>query len=234
MTIIYKLFYGKIINFLFQPLIMSIIADLLAIVGVWGITIISNLGYLGIFILMALESMIFPIPSEVVMPFAGFLIAQGQFSFAGILIVSSLGSLAGSLLSYYIGKFGGHKLILKYGKYCLLDEHDLKKTETWFATKGEKTILIGRFIPVVRHLISIPAGVGKMNLRRFLLYTLLGATCWNMLLAYVGYVSGKNWTVIRQYTEPVSIIVAILLVVGFCWFIFRHWWHKRKERKEEK
>lgn len=210
---------------------MSIIANILAVIGVWGITIISSLGYLGIFILMALESMIFPIPSEIVMPFAGFLISQGQFSFAGILIFSSLGSLAGSLLSYYIGKFGGHKLILKYGKYCLLDEHDLQKTETWFATKGEKTIFIGRFIPVVRHLISLPAGVGKMNLRRFSLYTLFGAACWNMLLAYGGYVSGKNWTVIRQYTEPVSIIVALLLVIGFCWFVFRHVWHKRRERK---
>ena len=95
MTIIYKLFYGKIINFLFQSMNMSIVANILAVIGVWGITIISNLGYLGIFILMTLESMIFPIPSEVVMPFAGFLIAQGQFRFAGILIVSSLGSLAG-------------------------------------------------------------------------------------------------------------------------------------------
>ncbi len=211
---------------------MSIIANTLAIIGVWGITIISSLGYLGIFILMALESMIFPIPSEVVMPFAGFLISQGQFSFAGILIFSSLGSLAGSLFSYYVGKFGGHKLILKYGKYFLLDEHDLRKTEKWFATKGEKTIFIGRFIPVVRHLISFPAGVGKMNLRRFSLYTLLGAACWNMLLAYIGYISGKNWAAIRQYTEPVSMIVAILLVIGFCWFVLRHWWHKRRERKE--
>jgi len=210
---------------------MSIVANVLALIGVWGITIISNLGYLGIFILMALESMIFPIPSEIVMPFAGFLIAQGQFSFAGILIFSSLGSLLGSLLSYYIGKFGGHRFILKYGKYLLLDEHDLQKTETWFATKGERTIFIGRFIPIVRHLISLPAGVGKMNLRRFSIYTLLGAACWNMLLAYAGYVSGKNWAVIRHYTEPVSIIVAVLLVIAFLWFVLRHWWHKRRERK---
>lgn len=211
---------------------MSIIANTLAIIGVWGITIISSLGYVGVFFLMALESMIFPIPSEIVMPFAGFLISQGQFSFAGILIISSLGSLAGSLLSYYVGKVGGHKLILKYGKYFFLDQHDLEKTETWFATKGERTIFIGRFIPVLRHLISIPAGIGKMNVRRFTFYTILGAACWNMLLAYTGYVSGKNWIVIRQYTEPVSMIVAVLLLVALCWFVLRHWRHKKIERKQ--
>lgn len=212
---------------------MSFISEILAVIGVWGITIISSLGYFGVFVLMALESMIFPIPSEIVMPFAGFLISTGNFTFGGILIFSTLGSLAGSLLSYYLGRFGGNKLILKYGKYFLLDEHDLQKTETWFATKGEKTIIVGRFIPVVRHLISIPAGIGKMNLRRFSFYTALGAACWNMLLAYAGYVSGKNWVVIRQYTEPVSIIIALVLAVVFCWILLRHWRHKRMEREEK-
>ena len=172
--------------------------------------------------MMVLESMIFPVPSELVMPFAGFLIAQGNFSFLGVIIASSLGSIVGSLISYYIGRYGGNAVVYKLGKYLLLHEADLVKTEEWFAKKGEWTIFVGRLIPVVRHLISIPAGVGKMPLGKFCTYTIIGATIWNTFLAYLGYLFGENWAIVRQYSEPVSITAAILIVIGAVWFVYHH------------
>src|SRR3989339_804306 len=161
---------------------MSFLSQILGYIGNLAITIISALGYPGLFFLMILESMVFPLPSELVMPFAGFLVYQGKLNLGLVIFFSSLGSLTGSLLSYAMGKFGGKKFISKYGKWFLLDESDLQKTEHWFSKRGEWTILIGRFVPVVRHLISLPAGMGKMNLKKFCIYTIIGATFWNAIL----------------------------------------------------
>lgn len=204
------------------------LTEILGLIGQFCKDIILFLGYPGILILMAMESMIFPIPSELVMPFAGFLIAEGSFSFWLVILFSSLGSIIGSLISYYIGKYGGNKFILKFGRYFLLDQTDLKKTEDWFSKSGEKTIFISRFIPIVRHLISIPAGMGKMNLKRFCIYTIIGATLWNSFLAYLGYILGKNWELVRRYSEYVSVSVAIILLVLGVYFVYRHVKHKRK------
>ncbi len=189
--------------------------------------VIQAFGYPGVLILMALESMIAPVPSELVMPFAGFLAGQGQMNFWLVILASSMGSLIGSLISYYIGKKGGYPLVKKYGKYLLLDEVDLQKAEQWFQKRGEKTIFISRFIPVVRHLISIPAGVGRMNLKKFCLYTVLGATLWNSFLAYLGFVLGQRWELVHQYTEPLSIAVVIILVVAVIVLAYRHIKHKK-------
>ncbi len=210
-----------------------VFSEIILYIAKLAITIISTLGYFGIFFLMLLESMIFPIPSELVMPFAGFLISQGKFTFLYVLIFSSLGSLAGSLISYYIGKYGGNKLVVRFGKYLLLDTSDLKKTEGWFKKRGKKTIFIGRFIPVVRHLISIPAGMAKMNIKKFCLFTLLGATIWNMFLAYLGYLLGENWDKIKNYTEPLSIIISIILIIIIIYFIYHHIKKKKSSKKEQ-
>src|SRR3989338_4238193 len=188
------------------------LSEILGSIGQWCIDIILYLGYPGLVILMALESMIFPLPSELVMPFAGFLISQGKMSFLGVILASSTGSVLGSLLSYYLGKYGGRRTVLKFGKYLLLDETDLMKTEAWFQKRGGKTIFISRFIPVVRHLISIPAGIGNMRLFPFVIYTLAGATIWNTFLAYLGYVLGNHWEAVRQYSEPFSVVIGILIV----------------------
>lgn len=193
--------------------------------------VIDFFGYTGIGILMMFESMIIPLPSELVMPFAGFLVAQGKMSFVMVVMASTLGSLTGSLLSYWFGYYGGNALVLKLGKYLLLDVTDLEKTEKWFSKKGDKIIFVSRFIPVVRHLISIPAGIGKMDLKAFCLYTVLGASMWNGSLTYLGYVLGKNWSVIRHYSEKISILVAVLLLIGGILFISRHIKNKRTERK---
>ena len=191
------------------------------------------LGYPGIFLLMALESMIVPLPSELVMPFAGFLIAQGKFSLSLVIVASSLGSLLGSLLSYFMGKYGGNRLVLQWGKYVFLDTDDLAKTEQWFARQGEKTIFISRFIPVVRHLISIPAGIGKMNLKKFCFYTLAGATIWNSILTYAGYLLGQHWRLLRMYSEYISLPVAILVLSVLGYALYRHIKHKRKAKLNE-
>lgn len=207
---------------------------ILTLIGQFAIKTIEFLGYPGITILMALESMIVPLPSELVMPFAGFLTVEGQMDFGLVVLFSSFGSLLGSLISYYLGYYGGNKFVLKFGKYLLLDIVDLEKTEKWFRKKGEMTIFISRFIPVVRHLISIPAGIGKMDLKKFCLYTILGATIWNTILTFCGYILGQNWGKLRQYSEYISITVAILLLIAGIYFIRRHLKNKIKEKEAMK
>lgn len=210
---------------------MAYLHLIISTVAIWATSIISWLGYPGLVLAMALESMIVPLPSELVMPFAGFLIAQGKFNLYLVIIFSTLGSIIGSYISYYLGYYGGNKLVLKWGRYLLLDDDDLKLTEKWFSRRGELTILIGRFVPVVRHLISIPAGIGKMDLKKFTLYTIIGAGIWNTILIWVGLKLGENWESLRQYSEKLSVIVAILLVIAFAYFVIRHIHLKRKKRK---
>lgn len=187
----------------------------------------SFLGYIGLLILMALESMIAPVPSEVVMPFAGFLITDGRFTFFMVAVFSTLGSIMGSLVSYWIGLFGGRKFILRFGKYLLLDESHLEWTEKWFSKQGEKTIFISRFIPIVRHLISLPAGIGKMNLKKFITYTAAGALIWNMFLTYLGYKLKQKWEVIHEYSGQLDIAAGILLVIVIGYLIYKHAKQKR-------
>jgi membrane protein DedA with SNARE-associated domain len=207
---------------------MSVLSEILAAIGGFALSTISLLGYAGIFFLMMLESMVVPVPSELVMPFAGFLVAQGNFNFILVIVASTLGSITGSLIFYYIGKTGGHTLVEKYGKYVLVDTEDIKKTEAWFNKRGELTIFIARLIPVVRHLISLVAGVGKMNVRKFTLYTILGATLWNSILTYLGFILGQHWNEVSQYVEELDIIIVILLIVGFLYFAYRHITRKKK------
>lgn len=189
-------------------------------------------GYFGLFILMALESMIAPVPSEVVMPFAGYLVLEGRFNFWAAVLVSGLGSVFGSLVSYYMGAYLGRPFILKFGKYLLLEEEHLEWTEKWFKKQGSKTIFISRFVPVVRHLISIPAGIAKMSLQKFILYTLIGATLWNLVLLYAGFKLGEHWDKIHQYSRELDIIFVIAVALFLAYFIWKHH-HKRKNEKSK-
>lgn len=184
-------------------------------------TIITKTSYFGISMAMTLESMVVPLPSEAVMPFAGFLWFEHKLSFWGIVLASTLGSIIGSLISYYVGAYGGRPLVRKFGKYVLLNEHHLDKTERFFAKYGDKTIFISRFIPVVRHLISIPAGVGRMNIFKFSIYTIIGAGLWNSFLIYLGYQLGSNWQIIRQWGEIIDIILVILIIAAIAFFIYK-------------
>jgi membrane protein DedA with SNARE-associated domain len=183
--------------------------------------LIEQLGYPSVFILMVMESMVFPIPSEAVMPFAGFLIVQKTFTFGQVILVSTLGSIVGSLLSYAIGFYGGMPFVKKFGKYALLDMEELEATEKFFKKRGEITIFICRFIPVVRHLISIPAGIGKMNVVTFSIFTIVGAGLWNAFLTYVGYLLKSNWSEVMKYSHIIDIVVVVLLLGLVGLYIFR-------------
>jgi membrane protein DedA with SNARE-associated domain len=208
---------------------MNIITSLLALIGTLAINITLILGYPGIAFLMALESTAVPLPSELILPFAGYLIAVGKLNIWLVLLSSTIGTLIGSLVSYAMGYYGGNQLVLKFGKYCFLDETDLVRTENWFRRQGDATIFIARFIPVVRHLISIPAGIAKMDLKKFCFYTLVGGFLWNSILIYFGYIFGQNWRIIRHYTEPFSILIAGILVILAIIFAWRHLRHKLKQ-----
>lgn len=187
---------------------------------------INALGYPSVFLLMTAESMILPIPSEAVMPFAGFLIASDDFTFLGVIFFSTLGSLIGSLLSYFIGRYGGRAIILKWGKYFLLNEADLNKTENFFDQKGELTIFVSRFIPIVRHLISVPAGLAKMNLLKFCVYTVIGAGLWNTFLAMIGFYLKNSWPTVIKYSATIDLLMIGLLILAAIYFVKKHFFQK--------
>jgi membrane protein DedA with SNARE-associated domain len=184
--------------------------------------LIEKTGYLSVFILMTMESMVFPVPSEAVMPFAGFLIEQKTFTFWQVILVSTLGSIFGSLLSYYIGYYGGMPFVRRFGKYALLDVSELEATEKFFQKRGELTIFVCRFIPVVRHLISIPAGTGKMNVVKFSIFTIIGAGMWNAILAYAGFVLKSNWEEVMKYSHIIDIVVVLFLMAIVALYVHRH------------
>jgi len=186
-----------------------------------AVALIGATGYPGIFILMAMESMVLPVPSEAVMPFAGFLIVDGQFTFTGVIIASTFGSIVGSLISYSIGYYGGKPFIQKFGKYLLLNTNHLEASERFFAKRGDITILLARFIPVVRHLISIPAGFGKMNIWKFATYTIIGAGCWNAFLTYVGYSLKHNWAEVMKYSHTIDLVVVGILGIAGIYYIYK-------------
>ncbi len=199
----------------------------------FAITFITSTKYVGIFVLMACESMILPVPSEAVMPFAGFAVFSKTLTFFGIIVASTLGSITGSLISYWIGRYGGRAFVKRWGKYLLLDEHDLDVTERFFNRNGEKTIFISRFIPVIRHLISIPAGVGRMRLGKFILYTTVGAALWNAFLGYLGFVLGSHWERIKQFGEVIDIIIVVLLLAFLAYLIIRAKRRKRAAQEQQ-
>jgi membrane protein DedA with SNARE-associated domain len=191
---------------------------------------IGSGGYWGVTILMTLESMVAPVPSEAVMPFAGFLIFEGRFTFTAVIFFSTLGSIIGSLLSYYAGAWGGRPFVKRYGKYLLLDLHHLDMTEKFFARYGDKAIFVSRFIPVVRHLISIPAGVGRMSVIKFSIFTIIGAAIWNAFLTYLGYYLKDNWMTVRKYAEYVDIVIVLFMLIGIGYIAYKIIKARRKAR----
>jgi membrane protein DedA with SNARE-associated domain len=186
----------------------------------FAIRCLDTAGYAGAAFLMALESMIAPIPSEAVMPFVGFQVADGKWNLWLAVFATSAGSLIGSLISYLMGYYGGKPVVLKVGKYLLLDQHDLEITEKFFHRRGGTlTIFISRFVPVVRHLISIPAGTGRMPVIPFLAATLIGATLWNGFLLVCGMKLREHWNLMLKYAHEVDMVVIVVLLAGAVWFV---------------
>ena len=187
------------------------------------------LGYPGIFLVMFLECVFPPIPSEVIMPLAGFLVGQGEFNFWLVMLSGTLGSLAGALLLYYLGAWADEvilrKWVRKHGKWIQVSETDIDRVEKWFAKHGQSVIFFGRMIPIIRSLISIPAGMERMHMVKFILYTVLGSILWNFLLTYGGLLLGENWKQIIGwldiYQNIVLVILALLALLFIIWLIFR-------------
>ena len=187
---------------------------MLATLSQWIQNFIITVGYPGVFVLITLESTLVPIPSELVMPLAGFMAYKGEFSLPVILVINSVGALLGSGLCYWIGVVGGKPFLVKYGKYFLVNQHDIAKTETFFAKHGKATILIARFLPVIRHVISVPAGIARMPLRGFFLQTFIGSTIWGGALILLGYYVGANWETLARTLKRVDLLIGAILVLG--------------------
>jgi len=196
--------------------------------------ILDRTSYAGAAGLMTLESMIAPVPSEAVMPFVGFQVAEGKWNLWLAIASTSLGSIIGSLLSYWMGYFGGKPLILKVGRFLLLNRRDLERTEQFFHRKaGLTTVFIARFVPVVRHFISIPAGMGRMPLLPFLAVTFVGATMWNVFLLYCGMKLRDHWPTVQKYSHQIDIVIVIgILIFGIWWLktrLPRFWGAKARD-----
>jgi len=184
--------------------------------------VISMMGLPGVVLLMAIESACIPLPSEVIMPFAGYLVFLGRHSLWEVGLAGALGCVAGSIPAYYLGMYGGRPLIEKYGKYILMSHHDLDLADRWFARHGQATVFFARLLPVVRTFIAFPAGVARMDMKRFIAYTFAGSLPWCLGLAYIGMVMGEKWPTLRGYFHKFDLVIGAVLVAGIVWYVRRH------------
>mgnify|MGYP001611933597 CR=1 FL=1 len=205
--------------------------------GEWSVRVVDWLGYPGIVFLMTLESSVFPVPSELVMPQAGYLVGMGKMNMFIVIVCGIVGSWLGALLNYFVSKHVGRPFFLRFGKYFFCPEHKFLKVEKFFLTHGEVSTFTGRLIPVVRHLISIPAGLAKMNMGRFLFYTGVGSGIWVAILAYIGYYvqrvvaapeGGMAKELFKKYAKNWTIAVLVACVVIIAAYV---WWHRRRRRQ---
>src|SRR3989338_8568996 len=196
-------------------------AVLVPVIG-FIINTISLMGYAGVALLMAIESAAIPLPSEVIMPFSGFLVSEGRFTLLGIALAGAVGSVLGSWVTYWIGKYGGRPLIRKYGHFVLLTEHDMDLTDRFFKRFGFWATFIGRVLPVFRTYISIPAGISRVPFWPFTSACFVGSLIWSYFLGWVGFKLGENWEALRHYFRQVDWIIVVLLLVGAVWWVQRH------------
>ncbi len=191
----------------------------------WIINTINTLGYVGIALLMFLENLFPPIPSEVIMPLAGFVVTQGKLNFSAIVVAGVIGSVLGALPWYFLGRVLSleriETLADRYGKWLTLSRKDIAKARQWFERRGEATVCLSRLVPGVRTYISVPAGMSKMPLFPFLFYTTIGTTLWVSFLAYLGYLLGANYEQVKQFVSPISTIIIIGLITTFIIWIMR-------------
>jgi membrane protein DedA with SNARE-associated domain len=192
----------------------------------WIADLIDAFGALGVALLMALENLFPPIPSELILPFAGFLVGRGELGFLPVLVASTAGSLFGALVLYALGRWGGRKLILRYGRFLRVKEADLDRAEGWFDKYDEWVVLFGRMVPGVRSVVSIPAGMLGTPFVRFVLLTTAGSAAWNALLLGAGWYLGDNWQqiagIVGSASNVVLVLVAVALVSAAVW-----WWRRR-------
>lgn len=201
------------------------IEKIISIIAAWIMSVISTMGYGGIVLLMAIESACIPLPSEIIMPFAGFLVFKGEMTLWIVAFAGALGCVLGSIPAYYVGMFGGRPLAEKYGKYILLSKHDLDLADHLFEKHGEIIIFIARMLPAVRTFIAFPAGVVRMNMTKFITYTFIGSFIWCWLLAYAGMKFGENWESLKVYFHEFHYVIIGAAVIFIIWYVRRHFKH---------
>lgn len=201
------------------------LGDPFAGIAAWVTNVVETLGYVGVGAMIALETLFPPIPSELILPLAGFLAGQGRLWLPGAVVAATLGSVVGALALYALGAWLGEErvraLIRRFGRFLTLSEGDLDRAVRWFDRHGGKVVLIGRLVPVVRSLVSIPAGFARMPLLRFVTYTALGSAAWNSALIGLGFALGARWETVGAYTKPLEYLALLALVAVAVWFICR-------------
>jgi len=200
---------------------MAIVIEFLKPLVEFIMSFIAQLGYTGIFFLMILESALIPIPSEIIMPFSGFLSSTGRLDPLLVTLFGSLGNLVGSILTYYLGIKAGRKFILRYGRYILFKKEHLESTENLFERYGDRISFAGRLLPGIRTYVSLPAGIGKTNFTKFVAYTFAGSLIWNSVLTYVGMSLGSNWKNIDKYSTYLDVAALLAVAVFVTWFVYK-------------
>jgi membrane protein DedA with SNARE-associated domain len=197
----------------------------LEIISNFIVETMKQTGYLGLFVLMTLESALMPIPSEIVMPFAGYLVYLGHFDLTLVVIISSLANLVGSWIGYFLGIKIGRKFVLKYGRYLLIKKEHVNKAEKWMNKHGAKVILASRNMPAIRTIIPLPSGILRVNFVKFSIFTFIGSIPWNFLLTYTGYILGEKWYEIKNYTQIIDLILIFAIIFIIIFLIIKY---KRK------
>ncbi|MDI9349433.1 MAG: DedA family protein [Candidatus Symbiobacter sp.] len=211
---------------------MSLVEHIIALLAIPVTITIDYLGYVGVAILMAIESACIPLPSEIIMVYAGAMVAEGQYSLFWVATAGAIGNNLGSHLAYVIGAKGGRSAINRWGRYILMSEKDVQRAEWFFARFGSGAVFIARLLPVVRTFIALPAGLARMNLTKFHIYTFLGSWPWSFGLAYVGMKLGAAWqgdNQFKDYLHKFDFIIAAILVLAVIWFVKSHWSHRQKK-----
>lgn len=198
----------------------------------WIVAVISAGGYIGVALLMAIESACIPLPSEIIMPFAGYLVSTGQFSLIGAATAGAIGCNLGSTLAYFVAVYGGRPVIERWGPYLLIRHSDLERAERLFARYGSIMIFVGRLLPVVRTFIAFPAGLARMRMLPFQAYTFLGSWIWCFVLAYIGYILGDRWNSdpeFRRIYHALDVVIVAAIVAAAGWFLWSHWPRRGRE-----
>jgi membrane protein DedA with SNARE-associated domain len=201
---------------------------IITVLSLFVINVISTLGYGGIVLLMAIESACIPLPSEIIMPFSGYLVSQGEMNLWWVAVAGAFGCVVGSIPAYYLGMYGGRPMIERYGRYVLISHHDLDMADRAFARHGEIIIFVGRLLPVVRTFIAFPAGVARMAMGRFIVYTFVGSLIWCWALAYLGKQLGDNWESLEPYFHEFHVWFAVVFGALLVWYVWRHIKHSRE------
>ncbi|MBI4462697.1 MAG: DedA family protein [Acidobacteria bacterium] len=199
------------------------VTEVLTLLAGFIIAVISRTGYWGIVLLMAIESACIPLPSEIIMPFSGYLVTTGRFSLWWVGVAGAIGCNVGSIAAYAVGTYGGRPWLERYGRYVLISHHDLAWADRWFSRYGEATVFFARLLPVIRTFIALPAGIARMNFWRFNLYTFLGSLPWCLGLAYVGLKLGERWPTLRDYFHKFDTAIGVVIVAAVVWFVWSRW-----------